>query len=85
MLGSPRRLDGNGATWEPCEPLMNIFREKVIAKLAKIMLLAHLSISHALTIFHATVSPRLILLLRLARSNSGKSMGENSEQVTLSN
>ena len=31
MLGSPRRLDGNGATWEPCEPLMNIFREKVIA------------------------------------------------------
>ena len=30
VVGSPRRFDGNVATWEPCEPLMNVFREKVI-------------------------------------------------------
>ena len=30
VVGSPRRFDGNLATWEPCEPLMNVFREKVI-------------------------------------------------------
>ena len=29
VVGSPRRFDGNLATWEPCEPLMNVFREKV--------------------------------------------------------
>ena len=44
------------------------------------MLLVHLRISHTSTIFHTT---RLILLLRLARSNSGKSMGESLEQVFL--
>ena len=30
VVGSPRRFDGNAATWDPCEPLMNVFREKVI-------------------------------------------------------
>ena len=29
--GSPsRKIDGSAATWEPCEPLMHVFREKVI-------------------------------------------------------
>ena len=27
--GSPKKSDGNGMTWEPCEPLMNVYREKV--------------------------------------------------------
>jgi len=28
--GSPsRKIDGSAATWEPCEPLMHVFREKV--------------------------------------------------------
>ena len=30
VAGSPsRRVDGIAATWEPCEPLMHVFREKV--------------------------------------------------------
>ena len=29
VVGSPRRVDGSAATWEPCEPLMHVFREKV--------------------------------------------------------
>ena len=28
-MGSPKKSDGNGMTWEPCEPLMNVYREKV--------------------------------------------------------
>ena len=42
VVGSPRRFDGNAATWDPCEPLMNVFREKVILtkrEMQKIILL----------------------------------------------
>ena len=79
-MGSPQKSDGNGMTWVPCEPLMNVYREKVAIFTAQ----EKLEENH----FHPTENfltfisfHRSISLPRLVKSNFGKNMEESLGQV----
>ena len=76
-MGSPKKSDGNGMTWEPCEPLMNVYREKVaiVTDLRKIIS-TQLRTFLTLILFHRSIS-----LPRLVKSNFGKNMEESLGQV----
>ena len=76
-MGSPKKSDGNGMTWEPCEPLMNVYREKVaiVTDLRKIIS-TQLRTFLTLIFFHRSIS-----LPRLVKSNFGKNMEESLGQV----
>ena len=76
-MGSPKKSDGNGMTWEPCEPLMNVYREKVVivTDLRKIIS-TQLRTFLTLIFFHRSIS-----LPRLVKSNFGKNMGESLGRV----
>ena len=76
-MGSPKKSDGNGMTWEPCEPLMNVYREKVAIVITEQENHFH-STENFLTfiIFHRSIS-----LPRLVKSNFGKNMEASLGQV----
>ena len=76
-MGSPKKSDGNGMTWEPCEPLMNVYREKVaiVTDLRKIIS-TQLRTFLTFIIFHRSIS-----LPRLVKSNFGKNMEGSLGQV----
>ena len=79
-MGSPKKSDGNGMTWEPCEPLMNVYREKVaiVTNQEKLEENDFRSTENFFTFiyFHRSIS-----LPRLVKSNFGKNMGANLGQV----
>ena len=79
-MGSPKKSDGNGMTWEPCEPLMNVYREKVaiVTDQEKLQENYFQPTESCLTF---VFFQRSISLPRLVKSNFGKNMEESLGQV----
>ena len=83
-MGSPKKSDGNGMTWEPCEPLMNVYREKVaiVTDQEKLQENYFQPTESCLTF---VFFQRSISLPRLVKSNFGKNMEESLGQVMCKN
>ena len=80
-MGSPKKSDGNGMTWEPCEPLMNVYREKVAIVTDQDNLEENHFDSTENFFFTFIIFHRSISLPKPVKSNFGKNMGGSLGQV----